>query len=314
MDPRVAPADVGFTPEQLLGWTEAERRLGVVTHAAGPTRRAHGGLDAIGGRDGDAFRAADAYRGPLSGYVFTSRDGAVGYYRDGAAAASGPRIALHLDALVPPAVDGTDPACGGGRTHGARRPRHARGADGKRLRARAAGRRPCSAEPTSPCAGHGELGDLGWKSRGMWLVVTSNPNSWTTAEARVLPATAADTLLLQETKLCGTAGVDKVSRRGRHFGWNATASEAHRTAADRASGGCMVAVRRGCGITPHTAVKDGFRHRFHVAWAAALMRGGVHLGSVYLRDSEGLSEGNLLILQEIAAVVRQLRGPWILGG
>ena len=31
------------------------------------------------------------------------------------------------------------------------------------------------------------------------------------------------------------------------------------------------------------------------------MRGGIHLGSVWLRDSEGLSDANMLILQEIAA-------------
>ena len=38
------------------------------------------------------------------------------------------------------------------------------------------------------------------------------------------------------------------------------------------------------------------------------------LGSIWLRDSKGLSEDNLLILQEGAAIISQIRGPWILGG
>ena len=145
-------------------------------------------------------------------------------------------------------------------------------------------------------------------------MVTANPNSWTTAQDKILPFVAADALVMQETKLCGTAGVTKVSNQGRANGWNATASMAHRTEADMGSGGCVVAVPRGRGITPHDAVKDGFRHRFHIAWTSSFLKGGIHIGSVYLRDSEGLSADNLTILQEVAAVVSQLRGPWVLGG
>ena len=41
-------------------------------------------------------------------------------------------------------------------------------------------------------------------------------------------------------------------------------------------------------------------------------RGGVHLLSAYLFCNEGLSQRNLDLLQGIALVIRQLRGPWIM--
>ena len=57
---------------------------------------------------------------------------------------------------------------------------------------------------------------------------------------------------------------------------------------------------------------------FHViagiAWIGAVCRGGIHAGSIYLRNSEGLSERNLAILEEVARVVAGLRGPWLIGG
>ena len=81
-------------------------------------------------------------------------------------------------------------------------------------------------------------------------MVTANPNSWTTAQDKILPFLAADALVMQETKLCGTAGVARISTRGRAHGWNATASMAHRAEADKGSGGCVVAVPQG--VRDHT--------------------------------------------------------------
>ena len=45
-----------------------------------------------------------------------------------------------------------------------------------------------------------------------------------------------------------------------------------------------------------------------------MFRGGVHLISIYLFDSEGLSDRNRALLQQHAAAVRTLRGPWNIGG
>ena len=68
--------------------------------------------------------------------------------------------------------------------------------------------------------------------------------------------------------------------------WNAQASSALAIAADRASGGCAVASRRGVGIAEHEhIVMDGFEHRMHFAWVGGVLRGGLHIGSIYLKDS-----------------------------
>ena len=70
---------------------------------------------------------------------------------------------------------------------------------------------------------------------------------------------------------------------------------------------------RGFGLSPHGGQPDGFGHRMCFSWAAIVLRGGLHLGSIYLRDSEGVSEANLLLIQEVAVQLKLLRGPWVLG-
>ena len=44
------------------------------------------------------------------------------------------------------------------------------------------------------------------------------------------------------------------------------------------------------------------------------MRGGLHCGSAYLRDSEGASPANLAILEALAGALEALRRPWIIVG
>ena len=103
-------------------------------------------------------------------------------------------------------------------------------------------------------------------------------------------------MLLRETKVSNTGDEDYIARRGRSLGWNCIASSAHRIAADPASSGCAIAVRRGVGISPHEHhVRDSFRHRLHVAWVAGVLHGGLHCASIWLQDSEGLSAENFAI-------------------
>ena len=61
--------------------------------------------------------------------------------------------------------------------------------------------------------------------------------------------------------------------------------------------------RRGTGIhqLTHTVIRDGMRHRLTLSWIDAVQRGGVHCLSIWLKDSEGLSECNMLLLEEAAA-------------
>ena len=47
---------------------------------------------------------------------------------------------------------------------------------------------------------------------------------------------------------------------------------------------------------------------------SAIVPGGLHVVSVYLKDSEGLSEYNLRVLQEAAALALTLGTPWIMAG
>ena len=44
-------------------------------------------------------------------------------------------------------------------------------------------------------------------------------------------------------------------------------------------------------------VQDGFAHRIELAWYSGFRRGGVHIGSIYLKDSSGLSDENVSTLQ-----------------
>ena len=45
-----------------------------------------------------------------------------------------------------------------------------------------------------------------------------------------------------------------------------------------------------------------------------MLRGGIHVISLYLKDSEGLSEYNLRVLQEAAVLALTLGTPWIMAG
>ena len=46
----------------------------------------------------------------------------------------------------------------------------------------------------------------------------------------------------------------------------------------------------------------------------AVVKGGLHCGSVWLKHVEGLTEDNMAILQVISTALTKLKGPWVLGG
>ena len=77
-----------------------------------------------------------------------------------------------------------------------------------------------------------------------------------------------------------------------HLGWNLRPTAALRTAKDKCSGGCGVATGKHVGIANNTdeIVPAAYRHRIAVTWVGAILKGGVHVLSVWLKDSEGLSE------------------------
>ena len=45
-----------------------------------------------------------------------------------------------------------------------------------------------------------------------------------------------------------------------------------------------------------------------------MCRGGIHILSAYMHDSQGLSKSNLDILHDLGHIVCTLVGPWVTGG
>ena len=94
--------------------------------------------------------------------------------------------------------------------------------------------------------------------------------------------------------------------------------EALRTgiSAGSTSAGTAVAARACLGYQPTGpgVMRSGVTHRVAHAWIAAVCKGGVHVISVYLRHSEGLSQENITILDAVACFIDTLRGPWLITG
>ena len=160
------------------------------------------------------------------------------------------------------------------------------------------------------------IGDRSWAKQGLWAVDTANGNSWGTVLRQVEQRSRADILLLQETKLLDPQKFEAAKIAARSAGWNPTLSYAHQTGAARASGGNGILTQRGMGIHQNTdkVIRDGMRHRISLSWVDGVQRGGVHCGSIWLFDSQGLSDANMALLEEAAVALRLCQGGWILGG
>ena len=305
-------ADRGFTLDQLEVWARVEREAGL-RHSA-KTKAPHTAPDlateiSVSG----AFTASKRFIGYRSGFHFTTGEEGTGYYASTSGGASlDTPVVLSLDALIPPSHAQHH-------VFAKRRARHRICKNGKRFRPNTRAARQTHHADTAAVevsANHTEIEDASWREMGLWAFDTANANSWLTGLNAVLKRSTADAVLMQESKIHSEAKLESARKDARKCGWNSSLSLAHRTAAERGSGGCTVAVQRGTGITPcaDSTIPDGMRHRMHFAWSACACRGGVHLGSIWLRDSEGLSADNMMLLEQVAAVLQQLRGPWILGG
>ena len=160
------------------------------------------------------------------------------------------------------------------------------------------------------------LGDRTWAEQALWAIDTANKNSWQTVLRQVVQRSQADILLLQETKMSEPQKYNAATLAARAAGWNPTFSYAHLTCAARASGGMGVLTRRGMGIHQNTdeVVRDGMRHRIAISWVDGVQRGGVHCGSIWLFDPQGLSAANMALLEKAAAALLACQGGWILGG
>ena len=73
-------------------------------------------------------------------------------------------------------------------------------------------------------------------------------------------------------------------------------------------------MRKGIGIDTESSLrfKEEVKHRITHAWINGVVRGGIHVFSVYARDQIGPVGENLTVLEELKAAIRAVDGPWII--
>ena len=244
----------------------------------------------------------------MDGYVYGTKEQLLGYRIDAQpAAATTISLADLLDAdEEQPRDDLTSKPS-----------RRRRRADGARLRGKIrrwnAMRTP---EERKTALAEMQATEIGWRpptSSGLWLFDTTNPNCWATGVKQIVQRTTADVILMQETKVRATK-VQAVRSQAERAGWRSHFGAALVTPKLGTSGGAAVLSRKGLGSSPHDMVEKTQQHRIAGAWIGAVVKGGIHCFSIYLKDGDGMSDTNAAILTELAAAVAAVRGPWLIGG
>ena len=260
---------------------------------------------------------ASTFAGSRPGFVFTTRNGATGYYEDKPGEPSGqvrdPGLSylalarpapgtptwVSLQALLPGAGD--EDCWQPGQRRRERQPRHRK--------------RPRRFRPAEPWEGTAAMGkaDASFRKAGLVAIDTVNPNA-SPAAVEYLKVSAVDAVVVQELRTVGPKTL-AVQRNARAAGWALSSGDAATTEAGGVSAGVGVAVRSCIGlVVPPVQLDSGIATRFHLRWAGMLAKGGLHVGSLYLRDGEGASQANLDLLQRVAGVLKRVRGQWVLGG
>ena len=260
-----------------------------------------------------AFVPSVAFRGARPGTMYTTGAQGLGYYRDtplAERAASSPQTLDGPAASLPPVLIAlSDLLCVDVDEAVPRRTRRRL----KRIPVRNRGRRiekiawdGPHAETLAACSR--------FRAAGLWAFDTFNPNCGSRA-LDYLGGTAADACLFQEMK-CRMDDLDQQARTAAGQGWRLACGPAKVTEKDGVSSGVAVAVLGHLGLahplkplSPEADVS-----RVCVRWLGSVCRGGIHLISVYLRDTEGLSQANLDILHSVAAAISELQGPWLIAG
>ena len=315
--------DVGLNEKQREEWAAAEKSLKCSQgkpasgDARGKTKGKGKGKDSPlelpSALDGD-FCASKAYQGAREGYEFCTSGKGIGYHKKGTDRKTPNdeqrdkderKSAFEYDLKV--ATSSQTPAEMSTTTR-ARRPRNGNGSRSKK-EAKVNGEEITFAATTT-------LADQWWKKHGLWAIDSSNPNAFDAARRKILRRSKASAVMLQETRLKTKDEIAAAKRAARREGWSAHFEPARHTDADRGSGGCGVAVKKGSGISAISTedLAPDTRHRLAAAWVDVIIKGGITLVSVYMADSEGLSEKNLAVLGDATALVRSLRSPWIMAG
>ena len=329
--------DVGLPDEHIQAWRTAEAalRLGSQpsTSKAGFAKAKPKAKAAKRTLDTTAkeFVPAQAFSGAVPDFVFKTGPVGLGYYKDDGDATGRKVTILCLDEAVPPpgalaqqlcsAADAGNcmppPGCFPTAPRKVKRARRARHPDGGRKQFPT---REIKAKRLGPFLGgigmSTLMADDCWKARGLFAVDTANANSWDTLLDCVLARSSADVVAAQESKIITEDRLAGATLAARAAGWNPTLSMAHKTAAARGSGGVGIFARKGQAVEDLTAklVPAGFEHRIGVAWVGAVCKGGLHVLSLWPKDSEGMSEGNMTLLEAVGGILSCINGPWICAG
>jgi hypothetical protein len=150
---------------------------------------------------------------------------------------------------------------------------------------------------------------------GLWAIDSVNPNCAAGAQKHLAQSTA-DFVMVQELRAPSVSACMAQERAARRAKWGLVTAPAVVTDQGGVSAGVAIAGRSHFGMCKHdTPLHSASEHT--PGWAVAshvgaMGKGGVHLISVYCWCSEGLSQRNLDLLQDVARLISRLNGPWCL--
>ena len=160
--------------------------------------------------------------------------------------------------------------------------------------------------------------DVEHRKAGWWAVDTVNPNVWSTATSYLATITA-DIALVQEAKVEDGYDREAAEQAARFNRWNVPIEPCLVTKAGGKSAGAAVGTKSFIGMSIPEAVKEAQhlhpKGRFCMRRVAAMAKGGVHCGSIYLYDGFGITaKCNLDFLEGVGHTSSKLVGAWCIGG
>ena len=160
--------------------------------------------------------------------------------------------------------------------------------------------------------------DTTHRQHGWWALDTVNANAWGGALKYTLNS-AADVVLMQETKTRPGYNTEAAEQSARNAKWNVSIQACCETKAGGCSAGVAVGVRNYIGMSSTTAA-EASKHlhpagRFTLKRVSACGKGGLQCGSIYCYSGIGITaKPNLDLLESVAHTVKSLKGCWIIGG
>ena len=146
-----------------------------------------------------------------------------------------------------------------------------------------------AALPHYACAGVRPEHDSRSKGADLWVLDSVNSTGWKRG-LQFLECSSADAACLQEHWQSKTQACDEASAAARASGWSLSLGQAVVTTAGGASAGVAIGGRSHFGLgRPNIRLRcPASASRVRTAWFPGVVRGGVHIISVYLWTGEAL--------------------------